>query len=90
MALELCCYDLIDGQTPAYVVNGGYFPDSQNCLIGLCEDAPVELTRLTQASLKTHLVDMHNAQAFIDVFGNQLNQAQVETLSDNFYNSIVP
>lgn len=79
--MKLIIYELTDeGNIPEYVIDGGYFHNSNGMLVGLAEDdAPQDL--MTKESFVEYLSSF--CADFVDPITQEV--VSVETLANNFW-----
>jgi hypothetical protein len=79
-------------RAPSWVEDGGYFlnPDD-NTIVGWSPDladrdyyVPDSVTELTRAELKTRVLDIDSRYPFLDGDGNELTDAEVNSLVDSW------
>lgn len=57
---EICKYRLENGHVPQYIVDGGYWMNPEQFILGVANGAPVGAVLLTIWEVQDHIMDIHN------------------------------
>lgn len=79
-------------RSPSWVEDGGYWLDpDDNTMVGWSPDladrdyyVPDSVTELTRAELKTRVLDIDSRYPFLDVDGNELTDAEINSSVDSW------